>query len=219
MRGDDEGIWRRMRLVPWTVTIPEAERDPLLPAKLRAELPGILAWAVRGCLAWQQQGLAAPDAVTTATSAYRSENDVLGQFLDLHVVFEQGATISRKTLREAYATFCAENGAEPLGAKRFAARLRERGVTEASVRAADRVVDGWRHVRMATDVERATASAWGRRDEGTCRGRIPDNTYARDAHLASNPVSNTTTPYVPTSDSDGEPETFDAYLKRERVSE
>ena len=49
--GSDHGIWRRIRLVPFTVTIPEQERDPRLTQKLAEELPGILAWAVRGCLA------------------------------------------------------------------------------------------------------------------------------------------------------------------------
>ena len=78
VRGDDEGIWRRMRLIPWLVTIPEAERDPQLPQRLRAELAGVLRWAVEGCLAWQKRGLNEPRAVREATANYREENDVLG---------------------------------------------------------------------------------------------------------------------------------------------
>ena len=67
VRGVDEAIWRRIRLVPFTVTIPEHERDPLLPAKLRTELPGILALAVNACLDWQKHGLPQAEAVTAAT--------------------------------------------------------------------------------------------------------------------------------------------------------
>lgn len=154
VRGDDEGIWRRMRLVPWTVTIPQAERDTTLPEKLRAELPGILRWAVEGCMAWQRHGLAAPDAVRRATDDYRGENDTLGEFFRLHVAFESGATIVRRELREAYENWCKENGQPPFAARRFAARLRESGVTEANVRRGTKFLDGWRNVRLMTDVEK-----------------------------------------------------------------
>ena len=81
VNGTDEGIWRRVRLVPFTVTIPEDEVDPALPEKLAAEMPGILAWAVRGCLDWQRQGLGMPAAIKNATQEYRQEEDVIAQFL------------------------------------------------------------------------------------------------------------------------------------------
>lgn len=81
IRGTDNGIWRRIRLIPFTATIPEAERDPALAEKLRVELAGILAWAVRGCLAWQAEGLTAPVAVKAATDTYRAEMDAIGAFL------------------------------------------------------------------------------------------------------------------------------------------
>jgi P4 family phage/plasmid primase-like protien len=81
IKGTDNAIWERMRLVPFTVTIPPAERDTTLPDKLQAELPGILAWAVRGCMAWQQEGLGESEEVTTATAGYRAEMDVIGRFL------------------------------------------------------------------------------------------------------------------------------------------
>src|SRR5690606_33658354 len=57
IRGTDHAIWRRVHLVPFTVTIPDDQQDRDLPSKLRGELPGILAWCVRGCLEWQQIGL------------------------------------------------------------------------------------------------------------------------------------------------------------------
>ena len=201
VRGDDEGIWRRMRLVPWTVTIPEAERDTALPDKLRAELPGILAWAVRGCLEWQAKGLDAPAAVRDATSKYREENDTLGEFFRLSVAFEAGATIARKALREAYQAHCTDNGAEPFGAKRFASRLREHGVTETTVREGMRVVDGWKGVRLATDAERAASVAWReRRDVGTCSVEFPISAISKTpSHYTGIGESDPTGHYVPTS--------------------
>src|SRR5690606_24952891 len=82
VRGQDEGIWRRICLVPFDVTIPREERDPYLVHKLRAELAGILAWAVRGCRAWQRERLGVPSAVGEATAAYRDEQDHLGPWVD-----------------------------------------------------------------------------------------------------------------------------------------
>jgi putative DNA primase/helicase len=77
VRGGDEGIWSRMRLVPFEQFIRESERDPNLPAKLAAELPGILNWAIAGCLEWQKAGLQQPSAVATATAGYREAEDVV----------------------------------------------------------------------------------------------------------------------------------------------
>src|SRR5262249_53818113 len=75
VRGTDLATWRRIKLVPFTVTIPNKERDKTLLDKLRKEFPGILAWAVRGCQAWQASGLAEPKEITAATAGYRSEMD------------------------------------------------------------------------------------------------------------------------------------------------
>ena len=67
LRGVDEAIRRRMNLIPFAVRIPPEERDPDLPEKLRMEWPGILKWAIAGCLEWQRIGLSPPAAVTEAT--------------------------------------------------------------------------------------------------------------------------------------------------------
>jgi putative DNA primase/helicase len=82
IRGTDNGIWRRLKLVPFTVALSDDQADKAMPEKLRAELPGILAWCVRGCQDWQREGLVPPQEVVEATSAYRAEQDVLGAFLD-----------------------------------------------------------------------------------------------------------------------------------------
>src|SRR5262249_22300760 len=76
IRGNDHAIWRRVRLVPFTATFQEHQQDKQLAQKLRAELPGILAWMVRGCLEWQRDGLGLPAVVKAATEEYRSEEDM-----------------------------------------------------------------------------------------------------------------------------------------------
>jgi putative DNA primase/helicase len=81
LRTLDEAIRRRFNLVPFTVTIPPAERDPELCEKLKAEYPGILQWAIEGCLAWQRNGLNPPDVVRDATIEYFGEEDVLGRWI------------------------------------------------------------------------------------------------------------------------------------------
>jgi putative DNA primase/helicase len=190
VRGDDEGIWRRMRLIPFLITFAANEQDKKLGEKLLDEAPGILAWAVRGCLAWQERGLAEPETVRRATSDYREESDALGEFLRLNVVFEAGVSVARKDIRESYEAFSKENGAQPLGAKRFAARLREHGVTPTARRVGPKVVDAWRGVRLATDAERAAATVWSERmGVGPSSGQDPvcltrDSQISRTADLA-----------------------------------
>jgi putative DNA primase/helicase len=106
---DDPAVWRRMHLVPFAVTIPAEARDPDLPTKLRAELPGILAWMVRGCLEWQRQGLNPPAAVLNATASYRAEMDEVARFIheecDVRADAESGAT----ELYEAFQSWCTAN--------------------------------------------------------------------------------------------------------------
>ncbi len=79
--GTDHAIWRRLRLIPFTVTIPDERQDKTLPDRLREEAEGILAWLVRGCLDWQRCGLGTASRVTTATSDYKSEQDLVASFL------------------------------------------------------------------------------------------------------------------------------------------
>ena len=88
INGTDDGIKARLPLIPFTVTIPVEERDQDLDAKLQAEGEGILAWAVRGCIAWQKQRLSPTDAVVTATNAYHADMDVLAGFFKACCVFE-----------------------------------------------------------------------------------------------------------------------------------
>jgi putative DNA primase/helicase len=77
----DEAIRRRLNLIPFTITIPEADRDRKLTEKLKAEWPGILAWAIEGCLHWQRIGLATPKIVRDATDSYLEAEDAISTWL------------------------------------------------------------------------------------------------------------------------------------------
>jgi len=79
---DDQALWDRIRLIPFTVRIPDSEVDDDLGKKLEAELPGILRWAVDGAVAWSRDGLGNSEAVNAATNEYRHDADLLGQWLD-----------------------------------------------------------------------------------------------------------------------------------------
>jgi putative DNA primase/helicase len=125
--GTDEGIWRRLRLIPFTVVIPPDERDPYLLDKLRAELSGVLRWAVEGCLAWQRDGLKAPEAVLVAVSDYRDEADTLGRFIAENCTVRNLAQVKASAFQRAYATFCREADERPIPSKDLPAELERRG--------------------------------------------------------------------------------------------
>lgn len=129
IRGTDYAIWRRIRLIPFTVTIPEVEQDRGLLDKLRTELPGILAWAVQGCLAWQQEGLQAPPEVLAATAEYREESDVVGCFLEERCILGTDLMVPARDLYAAYAKWCEESGEKARSQTTFGNRLSERGLT------------------------------------------------------------------------------------------
>ncbi len=127
IRGTDNAIWRRIRLIPWAVTIPPAERDHKLSEKLREELPGILAWAVHGCLEWRSNGLRAPDEVRRATSAYRAEMDILAAFLTEECTTGVAVNAAAGALYGQYKEWCAETGEKAESQRKFGERLKERG--------------------------------------------------------------------------------------------
>lgn len=124
--GTDTGIWRRVRLVPFNVSF-SGRADLGLMDKLRSELPGILAWAVRGCLKWQQRGLSMDEATQGATEGYRDEMDVLGNFLKECCERGEDFKVSAKELYQAYKTWANENGLHNISQIRFSRALQERG--------------------------------------------------------------------------------------------
>lgn len=129
--GTDDGIWRRVHLVEWKHKIPDNLRDNRLADKLIAERAGILAWAVRGCLSWQERGLDPPDAVRNSLRKYREEQDTMGNFLEELFVRDSSATLPKTQVRAAYEAWCAENGHRSFGAKRFHQEMTARGAEDA----------------------------------------------------------------------------------------
>jgi putative DNA primase/helicase len=130
IKGDDPAIWRRIRLVPFEVTIPEHQRDPHLMQTLQAELPGILNWALQGCLAWQREGLAPPRRVVVATQDYRSDmdwfSDWLAECCDTgHGVAEAITRTGR--LYASYERWAKGCGLRPMSKNAFGRKLEERG--------------------------------------------------------------------------------------------
>jgi putative DNA primase/helicase len=129
VEGDDDAIWRRLRLIPFNVSFLGRE-DKELDAKLEKELPGIFAWAVRGCLEWQAHGLGLPTAVEEATREYRADEDVLGKFINERCVLE--GEVEPAPLRTAYEAFCTEIGEKSLSANILGKRLARRGIRRAT---------------------------------------------------------------------------------------
>lgn len=127
IRGTDHAIWRRIALIPFTVKIPDHEADKAMPDKLRRELPGILAWSVRGCLAWQETGLNPPAEVTEATRMYRDEEDVLGAFIAEECVTGTGMRARASQLYDRFKGWTEGSGETGISQKRFGTAMTERG--------------------------------------------------------------------------------------------
>lgn len=128
VRGNDNGIWRRVRLVPFNRTFGPDELDPHLLAKLRAETPHILAWMVAGCIKWQQQGLAdTPVTIWQATDAYQVDQDLTGTWLSECTSSNAHGDTSSCDLYANYKAWSIDNGLRPASAIALGRRLSERG--------------------------------------------------------------------------------------------
>jgi putative DNA primase/helicase len=147
IRGTDHAIWRRIRLVPYTVTIPEGERDRDLPDKLREELPGILRWCVAGTVAYMRDGLGEPPAVTEATAGYRADMDLVGAFLDSECCTGDGYSVTKKALYRAYKEWAESNGEHALTQRKLSKRLSEVGIEGTRTKAGH----FWTHLGLLSD--------------------------------------------------------------------
>ncbi|UOQ47212.1 phage/plasmid primase, P4 family [Gracilibacillus caseinilyticus] len=127
VKGDDEGIWRRIRLIPFDRTIPKKDVDKHLPEKLQAELPGILKWAVDGCIKWQKEGLGEPEEVKNATDEYKEEMDLLATFLDERCVINPEVKVQATILHKEYLEWAESVGEYPMKKRAFNNRLVMKG--------------------------------------------------------------------------------------------
>jgi putative DNA primase/helicase len=151
VRGTDEGIWRRVHLIPWTVTIPEAERDESLKARLQTPevLLCVLAWAIEGAIEVARTGLRPPEAVRSATATYRAESDVFGQWREERCVIAPNAVAEGGPLHADYRAWCERNGHRALPSNHFADRLRAIPGVE---RGTGRDRRGWRGISLTGEV-------------------------------------------------------------------
>ena len=137
LRTVDEAIRRRFHLIPFNVTIPKEERDPHLAEKLKAEWPGILQWAVQGCLEWQRDGLNPTGAVRDATDQYLTAEDSFGAWLEeCTEPASDRAFESSADLFASWKAWAEKAGEEPGSRKRFARTLQSRGYAPKRVKTA-----------------------------------------------------------------------------------
>jgi putative DNA primase/helicase len=134
IRGTDHAMWRRVRLIPFERQFEGARRDSRLREKLEAELPGILTWAVQGCLAWQRHGLGDAPRIAQATLEYRQESDQVGRFLSDRCVKGTKSSAPAGELFNAYVEWCGKTGVKPEANNQFARRLRDRGISKKRTR-------------------------------------------------------------------------------------
>ncbi|PHC37061.1 DNA primase [Bacillus pseudomycoides] len=129
--GLDEGIWRRVKLIPFNLNLPAHKRDKRLPEKLSLEMPGILNWAIEGCMKWQQGRLKEPKVVAEATGQYKEDMDILAPFLDEVCYIDEpeneAIKIEAKELYNVYDNWCFKAGERSLGNRSFYRMLETKG--------------------------------------------------------------------------------------------
>ncbi len=129
IKGDDHAIWRRVKLIPFEVTIPpEKQVKNLANNLIEEELPGILNWALEGLRLWREKGFVPPEAVEKATQEYRTEMDILGDWLNEHCIVAPAlGFISTGDLYDSYKKFCYKENVNALNRRAFGRKLSERG--------------------------------------------------------------------------------------------
>lgn len=125
--GTDEGIWRRMKLIPWEQHRAEDERDEDLPAKLRAEASGVFNHMVRGLIDWLENGLVEPDEVKAATQQYREDSDPLARFLRLCTEPDEAGKVQSSRLYGVFQAWCKVAGEKEWTQKGFSKALLDKG--------------------------------------------------------------------------------------------
>jgi putative DNA primase/helicase len=157
IRGTDHGIWRRVKLIPFEVTIPDDQQDRSLDKQLSAELPGILNWAVAGCQAWLREGLQYPEKVSLATKNYRADSDQLGKFIsEACVVGINGSKVKASVVFDAFKEWCEARNERPGTLTSFGNRMTERGFAKDRLSAGVHYLD----IELSTDATPAKESVY-----------------------------------------------------------
>ncbi len=141
--GTDNGIWRRMMLVPFDVSIPECDRNRNLVTELQAEWPGILNRLIAGCLQWQKQGANPPAVIQAARENYRQEEDAIGEFIREECRLGPKESVDRTKLFAAYDAWCEFSHTHPFSPRNFYDRVRRlEGAEEAETKR------DWKKIRI-----------------------------------------------------------------------
>jgi putative DNA primase/helicase len=172
LRNVDEAIRRRLHLVPFTVTIPESERDSRLLEKLKAEYSGILAWAVEGCIAWQREGLNPPAVVRNATAEYLAAEDAIGRWLDDCCVIRPACWTAGAALFGSYLEWCERAGERPRSQKLLTQALEARGFSQDRARIGGKQGRGFAGIGLLCDTCDTSLHIEGSR----AHARIPPET-------------------------------------------
>lgn len=130
VNGTDLGFWRRIHTIPFSQVISAEERDPHLKERLLEELPGIMRWAVRGCLEWKWKGLEPPEEVQGATDAYRAGEDVLALFLEEKCTKGPDRRVLLGSLFREYQEWAQRSGERQMTKRGFSEAMEERGFTK-----------------------------------------------------------------------------------------
>jgi putative DNA primase/helicase len=182
-------MWNRIRLIPFGQKFEKHKADKKLVGTLKAEASGILNWAIKGCLAWQRDGLEAPATVEQATHQYEQESDALAPFIADCCEVGSGFHVASGELWNAYQTYCDDNGMKAMSQKEFSDCLDEKGFQ------AERT--GHKRVRIRTELRLRQGTADTRTDADTTLGLIPigkshieENRNSRP-HVSARPQSDT----------------------------
>lgn len=126
IRGTDDGIWRRIKIIPFNIQIPKEKVDKKLEYKLKAEYTGILNWIVQGAIMWQQEGLKDPEAVTKVIETYRAEMDPLDAFLEECCTTGQNYSIKAREMYDAYHEWAKESEEYKMSMTKFGREMRKK---------------------------------------------------------------------------------------------
>jgi putative DNA primase/helicase len=127
IKGTDHGIWRRIKLIPFTTRIEEEKQDKHLEQKLMQESPGILNWLIEGAMRWGKEGLKTPAIILRATDEYRAEMDVIGNFIKERCVQGVNCTIKARELFKCYEEWCDDHNEHAVSERFLGLRLKEMG--------------------------------------------------------------------------------------------
>lgn len=152
IRGSDFAIWRRLRLIPFTTTIPQEQRRPHLEVRdmMRAERDGILQWLIEGLKLYLHNGLNTPPEVTAATANWQRESDPVVEWMDDCCSFSPTGMTPVALVTQSYQDHCLASGRKPLGARRLNEALKRKGCEQSQSRYLGNSVKVWNGVSVST---------------------------------------------------------------------